>query len=578
MRQRRTPVLLVPVLAFAFVQLGCPTERMPPPKEAAGPEDEWSRIPPSKEWLYATSEFNGPHKAECDHVLGWVKGEDACKASLCEHGLTLAKEWVQRCTPLAEGGIVESVKAMEGQLGSRSSGKPTECARSFDGIVQDGCGDDKNCLATGQRWATRCAKSEGTPLVMRMLQRTIERKAEQGADPVKLDVRTCDELAADVMEAAKCKDRFACAEAIHRVTAYRDRCESDTEKPSLATATAMATVLFFGGKPIEPIPVRADGKMLTPGEAPVMLDDKTGGVITVCDERASDLGRYMEARKACQGGRMVVARGFPTSRGGEVRIGSLDFPDDATFSARYPTIVAAGELELRDKEATALLDAELAKAASAPAADGARLVAKAMIANVLSIKRSAPVRAVLAKRDESLSPALKEIAKAKLAATRSKVSPADAAGVVNRGKTRPFADLALDGSVEIGAATRAFTFDTSALLPKATAAGGGVIRGGRRVDPRTAKNEKARGVAAAQACGAALKRLSDTKKGLATCNFGLEPCDDAKHAQLLKTVDEARHAAEAAYRDLESVRTAVADEADALTRSAETAGCREPWW
>jgi hypothetical protein len=188
---------------------------------------------------------------------------------------------------------------------------------------------------------------------------------------------------------------------------------------------------------------------------------------------------------------------------------------------------------------------------------------------------------VLAKRDESLVPAFKEIAKAKIAATRGKTSAADAAGLVIRGKTRAFADLGLDGSVQIGAPTRALTLDVSAFLPRANDAYVGVMKrvSPRKPDGRTAKAEKARGLAAAQACGAALRKLSETKKGLASCNFGLESCDEAKHASLLKTVDEARLAAESAFRDLETIRTGgAADEAEALTHAAESAGCREPWW
>ena len=577
MRPRRTSVLFAPLLALFVAQLGCPTERLPPPKEAAPPEDPWSSIPPSKEWLYATGEFNGPHKAECDHVLGWVKGEDACKASLCEHGVTLAREWTQRCTSLVDPGLAGTVRAVEAALVPRVAQKPTECASKLNNIVENGCGDGASCLATGQRWATRCAKSEGTPLVMRMLQRTIERRMEPGSEPVRLDVRTCDELASDVLDAAKCKDRFACAEAIPRVQAYRDRCESSAERPALVTAVAEATVLFFGAKPPGPILVRANAVGVKPGELPVTLDDKSGCVITVCDERASDLARYVNARRGCQGGRMVVARAFPSPRGAEVRVGSLDFPDDATFSTRYPTIVGAGELDLRDNEAAAALDAELGKAIAASGPEAGRLVAKAVLAHALSIRRSPRARAALVKRDDALVPALREIARAKLAATRSRVPLADAAGLVNRGRTRAFADLAADGSVEIGATSRALTLDTRAFLPRATDAGASILRV-RRVDPRTAKAERARGLAAAQACGAALRRLSDIKRGLASCNFGLEACDEAKHAALRKSVDEARVAAETSFRDLESARTSAVDEADALTRAATSAGCREPWW
>jgi hypothetical protein len=545
------------------------------------PEDEWSKLPPSKEWLFATSEFNGNHKAECEHVLGWIKGEEACKATLCEHGQALAADWMARCSPAAGAELSGTVRALQGTFGARINEKPTDCAKRLDDLVRDGCGDDATCQATGQRWATHCAKGEGTPLVMRMLQRTIERKMEQGSEALKLDTRPCDELKNEVLEAAKCKDRFACAEAIPRVDAYRDRCESEAARPTLGIAVAEATVLLFGPKPPEPILLGPGAPTLQPGELPVMLEDKSGGVITVCDERASDLARYVGSRKGCQGGRMVVARAFPTSRGAEVRIGSLDFPDDATFSARYPTIVGAGELEARDREAAAALDAELVKAAAAAPAEGAKMVSRAVLAHVLSIKRSAVVRAVLQKRDEALAPALRELAREKIAAARSKAPPGDLAGLILRGRSRAFADVAPDGTVQIGATGRAFTLESGAFLPRATEAYAAVLKGARprKVDSKTAKAEKARGQAAAGTCGAALKRLSDTKKALASCNFGLDSCDDTKTAGLVKTVDEARVAAEAAFHELESTRTGgAADEADALTRAAEAAGCREPWW
>jgi hypothetical protein len=584
----RHAFFLLPLLALPLATAACPTERMPPPKDALAPEDEWSRIPPSKEWLYATSEFNGPHKAECEHVLGWVKGEDACKASFCEHGRDLAGEWLTRCTNLAPPEAVATVRGLQGTLGGRTSEKPSDCARRYEDLVRDGCGEDKTCEATGQRWATRCAKSEGTPLVLRILQRTIERKMEQGADPLKLDHRTCEELRVDVMEAGRCKDRFVCADAIPKVTAYRDRCETEADRPSLAVAVAEMTVLVGSGKPsVEPILINAGGSGLEPGQVPVMLEDKSGGVITVCEERASDLERYVNARRGCSAGKMVVARAFQNpSHGVEVRAGSLDFPDDATFSARYPTIVGAGELELRDRELAAALGAELGKAAdlgrtAAGAAEAGRMVAKAAITHALAIKRSPAVRAVFAKHDGDLAPALREIARAKIAATKGKVAPADAAGLLNRGKTRAFADLAADGSVQIDAASRGFTLDTTTFLPRATESYFGVLKAARprKVDAKTVKAEKARGTTEAQTCGAWIKKLSETKKALASCNFGLEPCDDAKQAALVKGVDEARRSVESAFHSVETTRTGgAADEAEAITRAAEAAGCREPWW
>jgi hypothetical protein len=64
-----------------------------------------------------------------------------------------------------------------------------------------------------------------------------------------------------------------------------------------------------------------------------------------------------------------------------------------------------------------------------------------------------------------------------------------------------------------------------------------------------------------------------------SCDFGLESCDAGRHAALLKAVDEARVAAEAAFRDVETTRTGgAAEDESSITRAAEAAGCREPWW
>jgi hypothetical protein len=554
---------------------------MPHPKDNLPPEDEWSRIAPSKEWLYATAEFSGPHKAECDHVFGWVKGEESCKASLCEHGRDLAAEWITRCTTFEEPGVIEGARKMQAELATRAGQAPTDCGKRLEAIVREGCGADATCLATGQKWATRCAKSEGTPLTLRILQRAIERKQEQGADAVQLDPRTCDDLRADVAQAAQCKDRFACEAAIPRVEVYRDRCENDDDRPTIATAVHELTVLVGGGKPREAILTRPGSPAIGPSDVPVALGDGSGGVIFVCDDRATDLARYIGSRRACQGGKMVVARAFPTAKGVEVRVGALDFPDDAGFSARYPTILAFGELEQRDREEAHALAAELDGAASKPAAESARLLASAVTAHALALKRSPAVKEVLVKRDALFVPALKEIAKTKLAAGKGlKVPPADSAGLWARARTRAFADLGPDGSVQFAAPGRGFTLNTATLLPQAMEAYLAGLKSAKpkKLDTKTATAEKARGLSAAQTCGAHEKKLQDTKKSLVSCNFGLEACDEARHASLAKAVDEARLAAEAAFHDLEAARTADTEDADAISRAADAAGCREPWW
>ena len=89
-----------------------------------------------------------------------------------------------------------------------------------------------------------------------MLKRTVEHRLERNAEPFELDPRSCTDLRSEVMEAAKCKDRFACDEQVKRVTVYRDCCETDVERPTIATAVAEAIVVAGSGKPTEAILVQ----------------------------------------------------------------------------------------------------------------------------------------------------------------------------------------------------------------------------------------------------------------------------------------------------------------------------------
>ncbi len=134
--------------------------------------------------------------------------------------------------------------------------------------------------------------------------------------------------------------------------------------------------------------------------------------------------------------------------------------------------------------------------------------------------------------------------------------------------------------MQIGAPGRGLTLDTATLFPRATEAYLPLFKNAhpRKPDAKTVKAEHARGVAAAQACGASEKKLQDTKKALVSCNFGLETCDDARQVALARAVDEARLAAEAAFLELETARTGTADEAEPLRSAADAAACREPWW
>src|SRR4051812_35749495 len=145
MRSNKATLLL---LSAALPLLsGCPTEPPPRAKEPVMVEDEWSKTPHSQEWLHATANFSGDHKAECAEVLSWVKGEESCKGSLCEHGRELAGEWITRCPKYADPDALADAKVVRAKLTERVAEKPTACGTELDGMLASGCGDDKTCEA-----------------------------------------------------------------------------------------------------------------------------------------------------------------------------------------------------------------------------------------------------------------------------------------------------------------------------------------------------------------------------------------------------------------------------------------------
>ncbi len=151
---------------------------------------------------------------------------------------------------------------------------------------------------------------------------------------------------------------------------------------------------------------------------------------------------------------------------------------------------------------------ELAQNA-AGAAEAYRVLARTLIAHAPAIRRSAGLRAQVTSRDEALVLALKELGKAKVAALKGRVPAPDADGLIERARTRAFADVTPEGAVQIGVATRADRLDTTALLPQATAAYLAALKPARprKLDKNAVQAAKAAGTAAAASCGAAMRKL-----------------------------------------------------------------------
>ncbi len=571
-----------PIVAVLFLAAACASEAPKRRAEEPRPADPWDDVPHSNEWLYATREAKGSHEAECKAAFEWIDGESGCRGTGCAHGKDLAKDWLARCEP-HDGAHVDAVKKALPELSTKARQESSPCTEEADVLLRDGCPKSGDCAVAVQSWATRCAKAEGSPLTVRMLERVVERKSGERA---KLDVRGCDDLLGDITKGAACANTFACEESLKEVEAYRTRCEGAGDKPGMATAVLTLSIQHGAGRPAKPVLARPPA--LKNRELPTALDDGMGAALWVCGERTKDLARYLEKRRTCTSGEVVYARAWKRDGGFDVRLGKLAFPDDRTFSARFPSLALDGELELRDAQELAAFEAELTKIgelAQRSPADAAVSLGKAIVARALALHRSGAFREALASKDGALVPAMRELGARKAKAAKTKLTVAELAGFVARARTRAFADVTADGAVSPGVATRATELETEGVLTKGMAAYVDALKPAeaqarlRKVDARTAKLALAYGKIQAETCGAAEKRLNAAEQKMLACAFGVEPCDEAGAAALTKEIDDARQQADTARHQLDAVVTgAAAAHKSELVELASSAGCLEPWW
>jgi hypothetical protein len=571
-------VLATSALALA----GCPTE---PPKRAAEPKpppDEWAGIPSSPEWLHATASFSGPHGAECGHALTWVRGEAKCEGAVCVHARDLAREWVQKCEAFSP--TVAEVKPLVPQFSARAQKEPGQCAKELEALLRDGCKKrNEACMEEGQGWVTRCAHDLGSPLAVRMVERTVERGFDEPGK-VTLDPRPCEELRQDVAKAAACDHRFKCEEALKLVDPYRERCQGEEQWPTMATAALELATLVGAQKPAEPIRVLMEPKTIAEGEVPLRLADGTGAALWVCDQRAADAAGYVDQRRACAGGKVSFARAFKVKGRYEVRAGTLDSPSDAVFAARFPSFAVTGEAAARDKAALAELGPALEKAAGGPKTEAAASIAKALLAKAPELRRSAGLRAALARLDDAVAPALRELGKAKVAAAKGRLSPVDLAGFAARAEDSVLADVGPDGAVRVGVPGPLDEVELASAWPKAVAEYRDAVKTlfkaakGARATSRDAGLVRGFAEQQGQACGQAMKKARTAETSLIACGFGFDTCDEGKLATLGKDADDARAAAEDARGKALYAASSLGPARRDVLAAATAAGCVDPWW
>lgn len=572
--------------------VGCPTTTDPPTKHRRtepAQDDEWAGIQRTAEWLYVTRDFSGKRLDECIEVLRWVREESKCKGTTCLHARDLTREWQARCPTIADKGDVDhtDVEELLSQYEARSKQDPSSCGHEAESILKEGCGKDKTCLPTAESWATRCGKSDGTPLVVRMIERAVERKLPE-SKRVSLDTRSCQELQEEMREGIICSNQFECEESVRKLKQYKDRCEVDGARPTAQVALYQLAILAKAGQPTPPIPLNMETANFPPKEIPTALADSMGAILSVCDTRVKTPEEYLVARRACQDGKLLFVGVVKEQGDPRARLGRLDLPTDAILQARLPSMKIAGEEDLREKQALAALGPDLEKVAELAKNNPGEAISalfKVLQPHHVALRRSAMLRKSIAVRDEDFVPLFRELGKRKQAAFKGKIDRPMLLGFVTRARERLLADVTEAGEIELGGASAFDWLETADLLPRSTEA---LLTSMKfaiaqaksiRIDRRTGDRARDYGTEQIQACAEGFKALSETQRGLIKCALGLDSCDEEKVQQIEKRSDESRQKVDEARHQLDLVVTGPGSPSrEELREAASNAGCLVPWW
>jgi hypothetical protein len=241
-----------------------------------------------------------------------------------------------------------------------------------------------------------------------------------------------------------------------------------------------------------------------------------------------------------------------------------------------------GEYDLKNEREIAELRTELGAVLAASGSDATIKLLQLADKHANWIERSQSVREVLTAKDAALAPILKTLATTKVSGASQVGDAANLRGLVYRARSRPFADLKLDGTFSLGADNNGFFIDAGELLPEAMAAYRKALRPlekqvarGRKPSGGDLKIAREYGAESARACGAAQKQMRQLEKDLLACVFDLEGCDADKQLALGEQWSTERDQATKSRRALDIAMGVLGGTSDKL---AAESGCGRPWW
>jgi hypothetical protein len=568
-----TALAAIGLTVLLIAACGSPPPPKPRPKHAVDDTPD----PQSSEWLYATKGLNRSDLgSECAHVRGVVVAESKCQGEACTHASRLSQDWLNRCRKAGPEAISE-VSELARVYAERRSGARVPCLREIEPILKEGCSSRPDCAEVAQAWTTRCADASGSPLIVRIL---------EAKTRVKLDKRGCGELSSELRAAASCTQRFQCEDGLAAVDLYRKRCLVGAA-PGLAEGMAELAIRLGAQQTAKPLPIQPALVELEPARFPLPLAEGHGIVTLVCEQRPTDLTSYLDARRNCQDGEIVMLRRHAgrNKDAATLQIGRFPHPSDALFASSYPSLAVRGEAAARRSVSMNLLSEELTAVANrlGSGSDAEAELSAALIRALTKARtmlRSSASEPTLAEVDAALSPHFKRLALAKLQIAKKPSQPLPHAAFLRRSLKRPLADLDESGQLLAGASNGASAIDLVAILPKSSAAYLAELKTFAERVSRQALSEKQKATSdqtlaeALAACSAAQNKVRESETDLRECGFGAG-CDDELMTELNRELGTS-------HRDSSSARTRFVLAQDSLDPSAEPrageARCVEPWW
>lgn len=563
-------------LAFALPLAACGAENARPVETSEA--KAWSNTPLTPEWTDLARDVAGDPVRECEAVYIALAREEPCQASLCEHAMSLANEWELRC-PSVSHGREKSVARLKKVFAFLVSQPPTECGRRATSILRDECSDAEKCRPLVEHWAASCAVEAGTPLVRRLLERAVDRA--EGATGYAIDQRSCSDIFGEIAKGARCESRRKCEDALPAAEAYASRCFVSGQSVTWPTALSFLAVMSGAGKRAAPVPLSPVDAQRGP-DGPLALGEERGALLRLCGEPVTSGKQVVQARRECKGGEFVLAKVFDEAGGPVVRVGALRFGDDRTFAGRFPRLHVVAEDEARADlalpEIEHALDLAAAQVRAGGAADAWRPLARVLLEHGDALEHPR-IAAALAKRDEEVAPAFRELGRAKLGAARRASPSVDLGAFAQRSSTRVLGDLRDEAIVDIGAGAPS-NADLVEAMPRSVAAYRDAVadmtsllkqRGIALVDPATAEAAAREELAR---CASAVGRANEAEDKLLRCAFAIDSCDGAEVDTRTAELDRARADKRAAVDRVDSLVAGPAQKgADAIGAAQRGAGC-----